>query len=309
MIEERQFRDLCKMSIPQIYMTAAKKKVYIYGAGVGGRILADIIKDSGYRFEAFIDQRAEEIQNFCGYPVKNLSEVEIEDSFIIVSLRSYSPDAVEAIKRAGINMSQIYVIAAGEDFNKEDIIYKGCKVGRYTYGYESLLREYPIVTRIGRYCSINNTARIWNNHPVNYITTHPFLDHPKFISWDKYNERIDIVNRYGKNKNNHEYENSAIRDNRPVTIGNDVWIGANVIILPGVNICDGAVLAAGAVVTKDVEPYMIVGGVPAKPIRKRFNDEVIAALMDIKWWNWPHAEIEENIEFMLKPDEFLRKFK
>ena len=309
MIEEKPFRDLCKINIHSIYMMAEKKKVYIYGAGVGGRILADTISECGYCFEAFIDQRAGEIKNFCGYPVKNISEVNPEDSFIIVSLRSYSADVVETIKRAGIGMSQIYVIAAGEDFNKEDIIYKGCRIGRYTYGYESLLKEYPIVTCIGRYCSINGTARIWNNHPIDYITTHPFLDHPKFVPWDKYSDRIDMINKYGKCKNNHQYENSTLRDNRSVVIGNDVWIGASVIILPGVKVGDGAVLAAGAIVTKDVEPYTIVGGSPAKLIRKRFNDEEIAALLDIKWWNWPHSDIEKNIEYMLKQDEFIKIFK
>ena len=309
MIEERQFRDLCKMSIHQIYMTAAKKKVYIYGAGVGGRILADIIKDSGYRFEAFIDQRAEEIKSFCGHFVKNIAEVKVEDSFIIVSLRDYSGDAVKMLIKSGYSISQMYVLAAGEDFNKEDIVYKNCKVGRYTYGYENLLKEYPLAKSIGRYCSINSTARIWNNHPINCITTHPFLDHPIYITWDRYKERIDIVNQYGEYKDNHEYENSPIRNNLPVVIGNDVWIGSNVIILPGVAIGDGAILAAGTVVTKDVEPYSIVGGVPAKTIRKRFNDEEISTLLKIKWWDWPHEDIEKNIEYMLKPDEFIRIFK
>lgn len=309
MIEEKQFENLCKANIQKIYMMAAQKQIYIYGAGNGGKILANIIKKYGFCFEAFIDQRAAEIESFCGYPVKDISEIKREDSFIIVSLRSYSADIVETIKKFGISMSQIYVIAAGEDFNKEDILYKGCSIGRYTYGYESLLREYPIVASIGRYCSINNTARIWNNHPTRCITTHPFLDHPRFISWDKYVERINMVNKYGKYKNNHGYENSAIRDNRSITIGNDVWIAANVIILPGVNVGDGAILAAGAVVTEDVEAYTIVGGVPAKMIKKRFTDEEIEILLDIKWWNWPHVNIEKSIEYILKPNEFIKKFK
>lgn len=309
MIEEKRFKELCRKNIPKIYERAAQKKIYIYGAGVGGRILAETIVEYGFYFEAFLDQKAGEIESFCGHPVKNVAEIRVDDSFFIVSLRGYAGDIVETLIKFGCKLSQIYVLAAGEDFNKEDIIYKNCMVGRYTYGYENLLKDYPLAKSIGRYCSINGTARIWNNHPVNYITTHPFLDHFEYIDWDKYSERIAMLNQYGEYRNNHEYESSPIRDNRPVMIGNDVWIGANVIILPGITVGDGAILAAGAVVTKDVEPYSIVGGVPSKIIRKRFNDQEVSALLRIKWWDWPHEEIEKNIEYMLNPHEFIRIFK
>ena len=80
---------------------------------------------------------------------------------------------------------------------------------------------------------------------------------------------LNCIKKYGKYFTNHPYENSALRKNEPVIIGNDVWIGANVCILPGVNIGDGAVLAAGAVVNKDVPSYSVVGGVPAKVIKYR----------------------------------------
>lgn len=89
-------------------------------------------------------------------------------------------------------------------------------------------------------------------------------------------------------------------------IGNDVWIGARAIILSGVKIGDGAIIAAGAVVTKDVEPYTIAGGVPAKPIRKRFTDEQIDALINLKWWDkddmWmrEYAAMFSHIEELIK---------
>lgn len=79
-------------------------------------------------------------------------------------------------------------------------------------------------------------------------------------------------------------------------IGNDVWIGANAIILQGVTIGDGAIIAAGAVVTKDVPPYAIVGGVPAKVIKYRFSDEVILKLLQIKWWDKPEEWIIQKLE-------------
>ena len=80
-----------------------------------------------------------------------------------------------------------------------------------------------------------------------------------------------------------------------IVIGNDVWIGYNAIILSGVKIGDGAIVATGAVVTKDVKPYEIVGGIPAKVIRKRFSDEVIIKLQKMKWWNWPVDKIKRNL--------------
>jgi len=80
-----------------------------------------------------------------------------------------------------------------------------------------------------------------------------------------------------------------------VIIGNDVWIGHGVIVLPGVTVGDGAVLAAGAVVTKDVPPYTIVGGVPAKVIRARFAADIAAQLQAIAWWNWPLEKLMTNL--------------
>ena len=88
-----------------------------------------------------------------------------------------------------------------------------------------------------------------------------------------------------------------------------MWIGANVIILPGVKIGNGAIIAAGAVVTKDVEPYAIVGGVPAKLIKYRFKKEEINQLEEIKWWNWSIEEIERNIELFYRPEKFLYTLK
>lgn len=79
-------------------------------------------------------------------------------------------------------------------------------------------------------------------------------------------------------------------------IGNDVWIGHNATLMPGVTIGDGAIIATNATVTKDVEPYTIVGGNPAKVIRKRFPGETINKLLDMRWWNWPIEKITDNLQ-------------
>jgi virginiamycin A acetyltransferase len=108
---------------------------------------------------------------------------------------------------------------------------------------------------------------------------------------------------------NHVYERTStwlhddvkekgITSNGNITIGNDVWIGYGSTIMSGITVGDGAVIAANSNIVKDVEPYSIVGGNPAKQIKKRFSDEDIDLLLKIGWWNWPHEKIEENKELL-----------
>lgn len=87
-----------------------------------------------------------------------------------------------------------------------------------------------------------------------------------------------------------------------IIIGNDVWIGYEAVIMAGVNIGDGAIIAAHAVVTKDVAPYTIVGGVPARPIRQRFDDSVIQKLESLKWWEWPINKIRKCLPHIVNGD-------
>ncbi len=128
---------------------------------------------------------------------------------------------------------------------------------------------------IGKFCQfahgtlfITSTA----NHPMQGFSTYPF--------------------RAFKPETMIEYVNLPFRD---TVIGHDVWTGHGVTIMPGVTIGSGAIVAAGSVVTKDVAPYAIVGGNPAKLIRKRFSDAVIADLLDIAWWDWPIDKIETHL--------------
>lgn len=86
------------------------------------------------------------------------------------------------------------------------------------------------------------------------------------------------------------------------TIGSDVWIGAEAMIMPGIQIGHGAVIGSRALVTRDVEPFTIIGGNPAKVIRKRFSDEEIAMLLDMKWWDWPIEHIRKAMPLLCSPD-------
>ena len=168
-------------------------------------------------------------------------------------------------------------------------------------GYGSYIGERSNLNAIiGRYCSISSDVKtISGRHPAsNYVSTHPCFFSTKkqagftYVMEDSFAEDVFVD-----------------ADRHLVEIGNDVWIGTNVLIFPGVHIGNGAIVAAGAVVTKDVEPYSIVGGVPAKLIRNRFSDVQIKWLQEFKWWDKPiewiksHAdEFDEITSFMKKED-------
>ncbi|SCB08684.1 DapH/DapD/GlmU-related protein [Rhizobium hainanense] len=129
---------------------------------------------------------------------------------------------------------------------------------------------------IGKFCAIATEVRIGApNHPMDRPSMHRFTYCPEYYSADAVRDHAFFDRR---------------KEDRAV-IGNDVWIGHGVIVLPGVKVGNGAVLAAGAVVTKDVQPYTIVGGIPAKFIRERFTRTVAERLISIAWWDWPFETI------------------
>ncbi len=151
-------------------------------------------------------------------------------------------------------------------FEKNNVLY------HYAINHDKLI--------IGKFCSIACGARfLFNsaNHTQSSLSTYPF---PLFFEeWML--ERSDVIDAW---------------DNKgDIIIGNDVWIGYEAVIMAGVTIGDGAIIGTRAVVTKDVPPYTIVGGIPTKPIRKRFSGEVISALLKLRWWDWSKEKIAQNI--------------
>lgn len=147
----------------------------------------------------------------------------------------------------------------------------------------NVLYHYPINQDklvIGKFCSIACGAKfLFNsaNHTMASLSTYTF---PLFFEeWGLEKEKV-----------------AEAWDNKgDIVIGNDVWIGYEAVILSGVTIGDGAIIGSRAVVTKDVPPYTIVGGVPAKTIRRRFDEETIKKLLGLKWWDWPEESIRKNI--------------
>ena len=152
----------------------------------------------------------------------------------------------------------------------------------------NVLYHYPIHREkliIGKFCSIAcGTKFLFNcaNHSLKSLSTYTF---PLFYEeWEL--EKSNITTAW---------------DNKgDIVIGNDVWIGYEAVIMAGVHIGDGAIIAARAVVTKDVPPYTIVGGTPAKEIRKRFDAEVIQQLLLLKWWNWSTDKIRKCLPYIME---------
>ena len=148
----------------------------------------------------------------------------------------------------------------------------------------NVLYHYPInhdKLYIGKFCSIACGARfLFNsaNHSMTSLSTYPFP-----IFFEEWGLNIRDVAKAWDNKGD-------------IVIGNDVWIGYEAVIMAGVTIGDGAIIGTRAVVTKDVAPYTVVGGIPAKPIRKRFSEDIISALIKEQWWNWPEEVIAKNLE-------------
>ncbi len=165
-----------------------------------------------------------------------------------------------------------------------NISYIGC----YTNIRGGVIRN---AKSIGRFCSFAPGLTMgMGGHPTHYLSTHSF----------QYDDNW-AFNNYWEEAKNFDTKKAPIppKKQAPV-IGNDVWIGSGVTVLQGVTIGDGAIIAAGAVVNRDVAPYEIVGGVPAKRIRLRFPEKVIARLLKIKWWNYTLPALKdlpfENIE-------------
>ena len=167
------------------------------------------------------------------------------------------------------------------------------KQGKYTYGNPTIHFNNPDATlTIGNFCSIAVNCNIYlgGNHRTDWVTTYPFghIHQGIFKSFN------------GKG-------HPATKGN--VIIGNDVWIGGNVTIMSGVTIGDGAVIANNSHVVKDVEPYTLVGGNPAKFIKYRFTPEQIEKLLQIKWWNWDDEKINNILPLLCSSNinEFINK--
>ena len=169
------------------------------------------------------------------------------------------------------------------------------EVGKYTYGATEIKIDHykgsESKVTVGSFCSIAKNVRIITGgiHPPDWVALFPFR-----IVWGLPGAITD----------------GTPATKGPVTIENDVWIGTDVTILSGVTIGSGAIVLAGAVVTKNIQPYSIAGGVPAKVVGKRFTENEIEQLLKIQWWNWPEEKIREAVPLLSGNaiNEFINKY-
>lgn len=153
-----------------------------------------------------------------------------------------------------------------------------------------------IYTLTGRFCAIAADVRLNAlNHPVHRVSQHKFTYRPNEYFVGKKLDRAFREQRMEQGK---------------VVLGHDVWIGHGAIVLPGVTVGTGAVVGAGAVVTRDVEPYAIVAGTPARFVRWRFEPQTAQRLLQLEWWNWSHDRLADTVDDMARMDvvAFLDKY-
>lgn len=183
-----------------------------------------------------------------------------------------------------------YKLSPRTKLGKRTMVRSDNEIGNITlgdYSYISGPRSYIEEVQIGKYCSIAREVVIGvSGHNYDWVTTSPIITSTDYNFIEK---------------------NRSVPQKEMPIIGNDVWIGLNSIIMRGVVIGDGAVVAAGSIVTADVKPYSIVGGIPAKHLKFRFSEEQISKLVEIQWWNWDEEKIKENVDLFYDIDRFILK--
>jgi acetyltransferase-like isoleucine patch superfamily enzyme len=197
-------------------------------------------------------------------------------------------DRIKAIRR---KIKRKLFASSKKNFYTKDILGDRYAIGDYTYGNPRVISfRGGVSLTIGKYCSIARNVIIFleSEHRTDWISTYPFP-----VLW----KEAEGIPGHPTTKGD-------------VVIGNDVWIGFSTTILSGVTIGDGAAVGASSVVNRDVPPYAIVAGNPARIVRYRFDEETIQKLLQIRWWDWPNEKVKGNIHLICSDsiDVFIKKF-
>lgn len=196
--------------------------------------------------------------------------------------------------RASARISFLAVFTPSCRFGKNAYVDRMCILHDVSMGNFSYVGDGTriINAEIGKYCSISGSVQIGlGGHPTGLVSTSPVF----------YSNRNAVRTHWVEKEP--EFE-----EYKKVVIGSDVWIGMRSLIRDGITIGNGAIIGAGAIVTKDVEPYSVMAGVPARCIRKRFDDETIKRLEALRWWDWSADEIQKNAGLFADAKSFMQKF-
>lgn len=254
----------------------------IFPYGENGMLVAQILG------ECFGIEDAIRVDNeLCRYNKKicDLTELEriVKETDCHVLLTSYAGSIRESLSEHVATDRVVELFGSPEKGKK----YKHTKIGKYCYG--PLVRDDVRIERIGSFCCFAEGVDVVWNHPLDMVTQHDFI-------YESY---------CCKEIDNQKYTYEEL--NKKYVIGNDVWLGKNVLLTNGVKLGNGVRAAAGAVITKDVPDYAVVGGVPAKIIKYRFSDDQIEKLNQIAWWDWPIEKIKACYDDFMDIDVFLDK--
>lgn len=289
----------------EIEPSLMNKKVIVFGAGGGGRLVISALRLLCIEIDYCIDNDQSKYGDLVfGVEIRKPDSLINEkpgDSVIIVASIFYKEIENQLIQ-LGFKENEhffnglVHLFIDENQHIKNERTINGVQVGKYSYGVEKHCFAGTLLKSIGAFCSINENAIMGlKNHPTTLISTHPFLYSDKVGFLDKCGEEILDLFSYSNNES--------------IVIGNDVWIGAGAIILPSVTIGNGAIIGAGAVVTKDVPDYAIVVGVPATIKKYRFKEYEIEILNKVQWWNWEDDKIVENAEYLKNPSKFFEEFR
>lgn len=291
------------------------KKLIVFGAGKGGKFVISTLRVLGLSIEFCLDNDISKYgETVLGVEIRNPKDLKelLSDSIVIIIGSIYFEEIAKQLDQMGFQENVHYFnglrqqeVKANQRTRTERTIH-GVTVGKYTYGADQFCFPGTLLKHVGAFTSINEHVLIgMRNHPTSLISTHPFLYRKKEQLGGIEGVPFGFLDEYGGVIID-EYSSSK---NEGIIIGSDVWIGAGAIVLPSVTIGNGVIIGAGALVNKDVPDYAVVGGVPAKIIKYRFNSEEIDILNKVQWWNWSDHKIVENADILKDPSKFFENFK
>lgn len=194
--KEINFANLCKERILDAVAQIHGKEVVVWGANKWGEIAEKELKANDVEISFFVDS------NYKGVDKKDVKPpdvLDVKNHYVIVATWHIYREIEVFLESHGYsNDDYLYLVRGDWKSNKKDIEYRGCFVGRYTFGYDRLLQDFPIASKIGRYCSINSSARIVANHTLDCVSTHSFLDSRRYYSEEKGLEIKELAKKYGR---------------------------------------------------------------------------------------------------------------